>query len=450
MQLFAEMKESVETKLGFIAQRAQREREGKFDNLMQLISKEYLKANYYQLGRDRAEGVDGISWKEYGERLEENLEELIGRMKRMGYRPQAARRVYIPKGEGQMRPLGIPTVEDKIVQRAMSRVMEAIYEQDFHEDSYGFRPKKGCHQALKKVNDMIKKEPINHVIEADIKGFFDNVGHEKMMELIKIRINDERFLRYIVRFLKAGYMDNGLLKETERGTPQGGNLSPMLANLFLHYVLDEWFEKEVRPQARGKAYLIRYCDDFVVLVQYQEDAKEIMKKLQERLKDNGLEMNDQKTRVISFGKYERENAQRQGRRTNTFDFLGFTHYCGISREGKFKVGRKTSSKRLRKRVKEMNEWLKAKRNVYAIEGLWKRLGQKLQGHYQYYGVSENSVGIGRYYWEVVKLIYKWINRRSQRRSFNWKGFNEYLMKFPLPKPRIVHRFYIPSKLSEAY
>lgn len=431
----------METKLGFIAQRAAKEPELRFNNLMHHINEGSLKVSFYELGRNRAVGVDGVSWQEYAENLEFNIDDLLRRMRQMGYKPQPARRVYIPKNKHAKRPLGLPTIEDKTVQRTMAQIMEAIYEPDFHESSYGFRPKRNCHQALKRLHGLISFKPINHVIEADIKGFFDHLSHEKLLELIRIRVVDEKFLRYLVRFLKAGYLDSGMLEQTEQGTPQGGNLSPILANIFLHYVLDEWFEKELKPHLKGQCYLVRYCDDFVILVQYKEEAEFIMNRMQERFKKYELQLHSGKTGVKSFGRYERENAQRQKRRASTFEFLGFTHYCAISRQGRFKVGRRTSAKKFRKSCQAMNQWLKAVRNAMPLKEWWRILKVKINGHYQYYGVSENIRGANAYYQRTEEMVYKWLNRRSQRKSFNWTQFREYLKHYPLPRPRIVHSFY---------
>ncbi len=439
--MHTEAKKDMETKLGFISRRAANEPKLIFNSLMHHINKGSLRANFYELGRNRAVGVDGVKWREYENNLEVNIEDLLGRMKRMGYKPQAVRRVYIPKDKHTKRPLGIPTTEDKAVQRTMAQIMEAIYEQDFRECSYGFRPNRNCHQALKRINGIIKYKPINHVIEADIKGFFDNVSHEKLMRLIQIRIADKKFLRYIVRFLKAGYMDSGMLAETKQGTPQGGNLSPILANIFLHYVLDEWFEKELKPHLRGQSYLVRYCDDFIILVQYKQEAEVIMSQMQERFKKYELQLHAEKTSVKSFGKHEKQNARNQQRKANTFDYLGFTHYCAISRKGKFKVGRKTSAKKFRKSCQNMNQWLKAIRNAMPLKELWRILRVKVNGHYQYYGVSENYRSIDAYYRRTQRMVYKWLNRRSQNKSFDWIQFTEYLKRYPLPKPHIVHSFY---------
>lgn len=429
------------TELDFLSQRAAREPKGTFDNLMHHINEGSLRASFYRLGRNRAVGVDGISWQEYAKNLEANIGQLLGQVKRMGYRPQAVRRVYIPKGKGKTRPLGIPAIEDKIVQRTMVDIMEAIYEQDFHGCSYGFRPRRSCHQALWAVWKLINDRPIHHVIEADIKGFFDHVSHERMLEMISRRITDKSFLRYVVRFLKSGYVEDGELKATEEGTPQGGNLSPILANIFLHYVLDDWFEKEIKPHQKGQSYLIRYCDDFILLVQYKAEAQALLSKVRERFNAYGLQLNEEKTKVLSFGYFEKENAKRQHRKPNTFDFLGFTHYCSQTRSGRFKVGRKTSKQRLSRGCQAMDFWVKAVRNRIKLRELWPILAVKLEGHYQYYGISDNGPSIEEFYRATLKLVYKWINRRSQMRSFNWGQFAEYLKRYPLPKPRIVYSFY---------
>jgi len=432
------------TKLALISRRARREPKRRFTSLAHLLDEGFLARCYCELGRERAGGVDGVSWKGYGERLDENLRELVARMKAKRYKPQPAKRVYIPKDERSKRPLGLPALEDKIVQRAIARILEAIYEADFLDCSYGFRPKRNCHQAVDAVDKAIMTKPINHVIEADIKGFFDNVSHEWMMEFLRVRIADPSFLLLIRRFLKAGYIEAGMVVATERGTPQGGNLSPMLSNIFLHYVLDLWFEKRLKRQARGACRLVRYADDFICMVQYQGDARHIERALHERFTKFDLELHPKKTRVISFGRYERDNAQRQKRRPNTFDFLGFTHFCGTSRRGRFIVGRRTSRKKFRAKCKEMNRWLRRVRNAHKAKDWWPVLAAKLRGHYQYYGVSGNMLSIRRYYAETLRMALKWLNRRSQRNSFSWAQFREYLEHYPLPKPRIVHNLYTLS------
>lgn len=428
-------------KLTLISERAFREPDCQFTSLAHLLDERFLEHCYHRLGKDRASGVDGVTWSEYGEHLEENLRDLVARLKAKRYRPQPARRVHIPKDEHSTRPLGLPSLEDKIVQKGIALILEAIYEADFLDCSYGFRPGRSCHQALDAVDKTVMRNPINHVIDADIKGFFDNVSHEWMLKFLGVRIVDPSFLLLIRRFLKAGYMDSGQLVATERGTPQGGNLSPVLSNIFLHYVLDLWFEKRIKREVQGACFLVRYADDFVCLVQYQDDALHVEQALRERFAQFDLELHPEKTRVMSFGRYERENAKRQGRRVHTFDFLGFTHFCGRSRRGKFIVGRRTSRKKFRKKITELNDWLKRTRNFLPVKEWWPILAAKLRGHYQYYGVSGNMPQLQQYYRLALRLVLKWLNRRSQRRSFNWTRFNSYLEHYPLPTPRIIHNLY---------
>ena len=354
-----------------------------------------------------------MAWREYREHLEENLRDLVARLKAKRYKPLPARRVYIPKDEHSQRPLGLPALEDKIVQKGMAFILEAIYEADFLDCSY-------------------------------LKAYFDSVSHPWLMKFLQVRIKDPSLLLLVQRFLKAGYMEAEQIVATERGTPQGGNLSPTLSNIFLHYVLDLWFEKRLKRQVRGVCFLVRYADDFVCLVQYQEDAQSITQALRERFAQFDLELHPEKTRTISFGRYERENARRQQRRPHTFDFLGFTHYCGQSRKGKFIVGRQTSRKKFRKRCQELKTWLKAVRSRLPVKEWWPVLKAKLRGHYQYYGVSGNMRGLTCFYRFTVRLVHKWLNRRSQRRTFYWLRFLAYLKHYPLPLPRIVHNLYTLS------
>ena len=327
------------------------------------------------------------------------------------------------------------------MERGITWILESIYEQDFLNCSYGFRRERNAHQALRGLNDLIMFQPVNHIVEADIKGFFDNVDHEHLMEFLRIRIRDTTLLNLIERFLKAGYIEGGLLVTTESGTPQGSILSPMLANIFLHNVLDTWYETSVKTHVRGYCELIRYADDFVCLVRYADDAKRIERGLHNRFNKYGLALHPTKTRRISFGHFERENAERQNRRANTFDFLGFTHYCDKSRKGGFKVSRRTSRKKFASKCKEMNQWLKDIRNAVKTKDWWKILQAKLRGHIQYYGVSENYASVRRFYTATIRMVYKWMNRRSQKRKMSWEKFNQYLENYPLPKPRVVHSFY---------
>jgi len=428
-------------KLTLITKRAHEEPNCQFTSLAHLLNKGYLKACYKKLGRNRACGVDNVTWKEYGQSLEENLEILVGRLKSRKYKPLPARRVYIPKNEHEKRPLGLPALEDKIVQKGIAGILEAIYEADFHESSYGFRPGRGCHEAINAVDKTIMTKPINHVIEADIKGCFDNISHDWLIKFLGVRVKDPSLLIIIRRLLKAGYLEADMKVATEQGTPQGGNLSPLLCNIFLHYVLDLWFEKKIKPQANGQAYLVRYADDFVCMVRTIGDAREIEAKLKERFTKFDLELHPEKTRVLSFGRYERENAKKQNRRPNTFDFLGFTHYCDMSRKGKFMVNRKTSSKKFRQKCKGMNAWLKAVRNTAPAKDWWPILAAKLRGHYQYYGISGNISALKQYHSTTLRLTRKWLNRRSQRGKFSWRRFMGYLEHYPLPEPRIVHNLF---------
>ena len=429
------------TKLSLISGRARRDRNFQFTSLMHLLNEDFLRDCYNSLNRNKAVGIDDVTKEEYGKHLGENLEQLVSRLKRKKYKPLPARRVYIPKGEKERRPLGISALENKIVERGITWILESIYEQDFLNCSYGFRPNRNAHQALKQLNDLIMFQPVNHIVEADIKGFFDNVSHEHLVEFLRIRIKDTTLLNLIGKFLKAGYIDDGILVNPDAGTPQGSILSPMLANIFLHYVLDTWFEKTVKSHVAGFCEIVRYADDFVCVVRYANDAKRIERGFQNRFNKYGLEIHPTKSRNISFGRFERENARKQSRRPNTFDFLGFTHYCDRSRKGNFKVGRKTSRKKYTAKCKAMNRWLKAIRNQVKTKEWWKILIAKLRGHYQYYGVSENYDGITRFYKVVIRIVRKWLNRRSQKRKMSWDKFNKYLEHYPLPKPRIVHSFY---------
>jgi len=435
------------TKLALISRRARREPKCQFTSLAHLLDEEFLEHCYYQLGRDRASGIDGVTWQEYGKGLGENLKGLVARLKAKRYKPLPARRVYIPKDEHSKRPLGLPALEDKIVQKGITAILEAIYEADFLGCSYGFRPGRNCHQALNAVDKTIMRNPINHVIDADIKGYFDNVSHAWMEKFLRVRIVDTSFLLLIRRFMKAGYIDSSRLVVTEQGVPQGGNVSPILSNIFLHYVLDLWFEKRIKRQARGACFLVRYADDFVCMIQSQDEARHIEQALRERFAQFDLELHPEKTRVIRFGRYERENARQQKRRVHTFDFLGFTHFCGTSRRGNFILGRRTSRKKFRKRCQELNSWLKHVRNLLPVKEWWPILAAKLRGHYQYYGVSGNMPSLQRYRRMALGLALKWLNRRSQRRSFNWSNFYRYLEHYPLPTPRIVHNLYTLSPVT---
>ncbi len=436
-----EMK-TTEFKLFLITEHAKREKSTRFTSIAHLLDVDYLRNGFKSLNRNKAKGVDDVSWYDYNANLEENLEKLVERLKKKSFRPIPAKRVYISKSDGKRRPLGIPAIESKIVELGIKKILSHIYEEDFSNQSFGFRPERSCHDALKEANRLITFNPTNHIVEADIKGFFDNVSHEILLEFLKRRIADNSMLMLIEKFLKAGYMEEGVLVRTDKGTPQGSIISPILANVFLHYVLDEWFEKTVKKHTRGFCELVRYADDFICMIQYKDDAIRIEKALKNRFGRFYLEIHPEKSKRISFGRYEVENAKRENRRANVFTFLGFTHFCTKTRKGRFKVGRKTAKKKFAAACKALKEWLRNNRCMGNAKDFWSLVASKLRGHYQYYGVSENSKAIGRFYHVAIGYIFKWFNRRSQRRSMNWKNFKEYLSHYPLPKPSIKCSFYI--------
>jgi group II intron reverse transcriptase/maturase len=334
--------------------------------------------------------------------------------------------------------LGIPTLEDKLVQAGLVKILEQIYEEDFIGDSYGFRPGRGCHGALRALSRTVEDTSVHWIVEADIKGFFDSVDHEWMMKFLRHRIGDTRALRMVRRFLKAGIVEEGKLVASSEGTPQGGVISPLLANIYLHYVLDLWFERRFRGSCCGVARLVRYADDFVVCFERQEDAERFRKELTERLAQFSLEVEPTKTKVLEFGPQAAEHArQRGGRKPETFDFLGFTHYCSRSRNGKrFRMKRVTSRKRFRAKLAAFKAWLVANRARMRTRELWQSACMVLRGHYAYYGVTDNSRGIERFAHQAKRLLYKWLNRRGGRRCLTWDKLVLMEKRFPLPKPRI--------------
>ena len=431
----------MQTKLNLISERVKQDEACRLTSLVHLLNEESLKESFLMLKKGRAAGIDGDTVENYSKNLEVNLKSLVTNMKTQSYQPKPARRTYIAKANGQLRPLGIPAIEDKIVQRGIARILEAIYENDFLDFSYGFRPHRSCHKALKSLNQIIMTKPINHVIDADIKGFFDHVDHEWMMKFLSVRIGDPNLLRLIRRFLKNGYMEEGRLHATDEGTPQGGVVSPILANIYLHYVLDLWMEKVVKPNCRGIVEIVRYADDFVICVQYKDEAVKILEGLKARLGKFNLEIAEDKTRLIEFGRFAKQNAKAKGEQVSTFNFLGFTHFIDKTRKNGFKLGRKTEAKKFRTKLKEMNEWLKSTRNQVVIEDIWKTLRAKLRGHFQYYGVSGNYRSIKRFEYHTKRLVLKWLNRRSQKKSFTWACYLKYIERHPLPTSAIHHDFY---------
>jgi RNA-directed DNA polymerase len=430
--------ESVETKLQRIAEKARKEPGFKFTSLFHLMNMELLRGCFEGLRTDAASGIDRITKEEYGKNLDANLTTLVERLHRMAYIPQPVRRLYIPKpGSTKQRPLGIPALEDKLVQAGLVRILEAIYEGDFIDDSYGFRPGRGCHDALRSLSLEVEGGKVHYIVEADIKGFFDNVQHEWMMEFLGHRIADKRVLRYVKRFLIAGVFEDGEVFATEKGTPQGGIISPMLANIYLHYCLDLWFTRSFVKSCEGRARLIRYADDFVVCCQREAEAKRLRTELDGRLAKFGLEVAVEKTKVLEFGPLALPRAKASGEKPQTFDFLGLTHFCSRTRDGRrFRMKRITSRKKFKAKLLAFKEWLKKSRTLPTSE-LMKTVAAKLRGHYAYYGVTDNSQGIGRFAYEATRLLFKWLDRRGKRGSLSWEKFKKLLEKFPLPQPRVT-------------
>jgi RNA-directed DNA polymerase len=429
----------AETRLQRIADRARRDPTVTFDNLLSVLTVEYLADCFHALRKDAAVGVDEVSWADYSQQLDERLKELVERIHRMGYHPLPVRRVYIPKDGKSMRPLGIPAIEDKIFQEGLRRLLNTLFEPLFLDCSYGFRAWRGCHQALKELARGLTRQPVNYVIDADIKGFFDNVDHQKLLACIETRVKDRRVWRYLVRFLKAGVMEDGqLLAEQETGVPQGGVISPLLSNIFLHFVLDRWFVHEVRPQLHGFALLNRYADDFVLGIQHEDEARWLLEAVRLRLAKCGLTLAEGKTRLIIFSRYADDRALHSDLPVATFDYLGFTHYWTKTVHGKWSMRHRTSRKKFRLKVRAMKRWLQMNRHRLPLPELWERLKAKLRGHYAYYGVSFNIAGLQRFYECTRELIFKWLNRCSQRRRWNWERFSLYEKRYPLPRPRIVH------------
>lgn len=431
-------RELVETKLLRIAEKARQDRSCKFTSLFHLLNEDLLRECFEGLRKDAASGIDKVTKEEYGKELGANLTALVGRLHTMSYIPQPVRRVYIPKaGSAKQRPLGIPALEDKLVQSGLVRILEAIYEADFIEDSYGFRPERGCHDALRELSLEVETGSIHYIVEADIKGFFDNVQHDWMMEFLGQRIADKRMLRYVKRFLKAGILEDGIFVETEEGTPQGGVISPMLANIYLHYSLDLWTTRSFVRTCTARVRLIRYADDFVVCFRSKQDATRFRSELDGRLGKFGLEVAPEKTKILEFGPLAESKARARGEKPESFDFLGLTHFCSRTRDGRrFRMKRVTARKKFRVKLREFKEWLKKNRTLPTPK-LMKTVASKLRGHIAYYGVSDNSQGIGRFAYEVRRLLFKWLNRRGKRGCMSWEKFENLLKKFPLPAPRIM-------------
>ena len=385
----------------------------KLETLIHLVNYDSLLQEHKRQLKGKAVGIDKVTKEEYDANLEENLKDLLRRMKSFSYRPKAVKRTYIPKANGKLRPLGIPAYEDKLVQGVMARILNEVYEPRFLDCSYGFRENRNVHQALREVNQHIMIDSINYVLDCDIKGFFDNVDHKWLMEFLSHDIGDKNFLRYIVRFLKSGIMENGQLQESKKGTPQGGLISPILANVYLHYVLDSWFERHVKPALKGKAYLIRFADDFILLFQYENEARDVYERLLKRLEKFNLEAEQDKTHILPFGRYKGTK--------ETFDFLGFTHYNSKTRTGKYTVGHKVSKKKKKLFRAKLKKWAMDNR-VLPTDLFMKKLNVKFTSTIRFYAISGTMAEMNKLWYIAFEIVFKWINRRSQRRSYTKTEF----------------------------
>lgn len=406
----------------------------KVQTVMHYVNKENLAKEHKMQKSGKATGIDKVSKEQYAENLDENLENLIARMKTFSYRPQAVRRTYIPKtGSDKMRPLGIPVYEDRLVQGVMRKVLDQIYEWKFYDFSYGFRQGRNCHMAIREINQIVMTTKVNYMVDADIKGFFDNVDHKWLMKFLENDIQDKNFLRYIVRFLKSGIIEDMKYYESDKGTPQGGLISPVLANVYLHYVLDMWFDKVVKRRCKGEAYIVRYADDFVCFFQYENEARSFYQALKERLKKFNLELADDKSKIMRFGRFAKQNS-KDGK-TENFDFLGFTFINGETLTGKYRIIYRTSKKKLKAKKQAVKEWLKMNIHGKPSDTI-ELLNKKLVGHYAYYGISGNYQSLLNFYRFIVSALYKALTRRSQRAYLSWRRYQSLLRKHPIVQPKL--------------
>lgn len=430
-----------------VRQAAKRDRRLRFTALLHHVTVDLLRSSYLSLKRQAAAGVDGVTWEEYGRDLEARLSDLHGRIHRGAYRAKPSRRVWIPKADGRQRPLGIAALEDKVVQHAVGTVLNQIWEEDFLGFSYGFRPGRSQHDALDALYVGITQKKVNWILDLDVKSFFDKVGHDWMIQFVEHRIGDRRIVRLIQKWLKAGVMEDGRWFETEEGTPQGSVISPTLANLYLHHVLDVWTEVWLKKVARGDVIIVRYADDAVLGFQYREDAEQFLEQLQERLTKFGLELHPDKTRLIEFGRYAAERRKKRGeRKPETFNFLGFTHICGRSREkGYFTVYRKTIGKRMAAKLQDIGRKLRQRRHE-SNGTISKWLLSVVRGYFQYYAVPDNEERLKAFRNDVLRRWLRQLRRRSQRSRWTWERFQERL-GFLLPPVEILHPW--PTERSAA-
>jgi len=439
-RLRTQRRESLQNDLARVRQIAAKDKEVKFTALWHHVYNiDRLRECYYGLKRKSAKGVDGETWKHYGENLEENLCDLSGRLKRGAYHAKPVRRVYIPKPDGRQRPIGVPALEDKIVQSATAEVLNAIYEIDFKSFSYGFRPGRGQHDALDALSVGIRWGRVNWVLDADIRSFFDTIDHEWLLKFIEHRISDKRVLRHIKKWLLAGVLEDGKIWQAEYGTPQGGSLSPLLANIYLHYSLDIWADIWRKKTAKGEMLIVRFADDSVFGFQYRSDAERFLEDMKKRFARFHLELNAEKTRLIEFGRFAAGNRAGRGEgKPEIFDFLGFTHMCDKTRTGKFIVLRRTKRKRVQAKLKEIKIELRRRMHepVYEV-GQW--LASVLRGHYQYYGVPRNIASLQSFYHQVIWLWRRALMRRSQKGWISWEQMDRRIKRW-LPRPTILHPY----------
>ncbi|MGD0663882.1 MAG: group II intron reverse transcriptase/maturase [Syntrophorhabdales bacterium] len=429
---------SMLTKHTRITELAKKDKGEKFFSIAHLLTQDALYEAFESLRKDASVGVDGVTYAGYEVDAWENIRKLHDRLKNGQYRAQPLRRVYIPKEDGRQRPISIPSLEDKILQKATVDLLNAIYEQDFLECSHGFRPGRGSQNALDEVGRVICRRPISTVLEADISGYFDAIVRGLLVEMIEKRVSDGNILRLIGKWLNVGVIDDGRLLVSDTGVGQGQVISPLLANIYLHYVLDEWFEREVKSRLKGEAYEIRYADDFILCFQFREDAERVMDVLTKRFAKYGLKLHPDKTRLMAFGRQALATSEEPGgKKPATFDFLGFTHICKRSRKGKFTVHVRTMRKRLRRSLKKVTAWCR-KHLHDSVEEQQEALNRKLQGHYQYYGRPTNYRSLREFYQSTRRIWKKWLNRRTRGYTLNWTEFEHLLKRHPLLRPRITH------------
>jgi group II intron reverse transcriptase/maturase len=430
------MKETLER----IREAVRRDRKAKLTALYHHVYNiDHLREAYYGLKRNAAAGIDGETWQHYGQNLEENLRDLSERLGRRAYRARPVRRVYIPKGDGRQRPLGIPALEDKIVQSVTAQILSVIWEEEFLGFSYGFRPGRSPHQGLDALTVGIERKRVRWVFDADIQGFYDNLSHEWLLRFVEHRIGDRRILALIQKWLRAGVLEDGTWTQSEEGTPQGGLISPVLANIYLHYVFDLWAHRWRRSNALGEVIIVRYADDFVVGFEHREEAERFQEALKERMSKFDLRLQGDKTRLIEFGRFAVPNREKRGeRKPETFNFLGFTHSCGKTRKGKFCVLRQTVQKRMRAKLREVKTELKRRMHEpVPDQGKWLRV--ILLGHYRYYGVPRNSPALGAFRQEVVMLWRRTLKRRGQKSKITWERMNRWVKRW-LSYPHICHPY----------